>query len=85
MATVIYATKANLDKYYRKYGNRLVMYSPYTGEQYSANPGDYFMTPASHKFKDASRHVMRLVVRGGVQLRQLTVRRKMKHPTTKRR
>jgi len=56
----IYATKANMKKYYAKHGDHLIMFSPYTGEEYSANPGDYFMTPDSHRFKDSKGRVMRL-------------------------
>ena len=58
--TIIYATKANLKKYYPKYGNRLRMFSPYTGEEYSANPSDYFWAPPDHRFKDSKRRVMQL-------------------------
>ena len=77
---MVYATKANMDKLYPKYHNSLVMYSPYTGEQYSANPGDYWNASPSKSFKDRTGHVMRLVVKGSATLRQLTVRKKTKHP-----
>jgi len=55
-----YATKANMDKYFAKHGHHLVMYSPYTGEQYSANPEDYWNAPKAHRFKDSSGRVMLL-------------------------
>jgi hypothetical protein len=49
MSRPIRATIENI----KKYGNQkgVVMYCPRTGEQYSATPGDYFMTPPKHVFK----------------------------------
>jgi hypothetical protein len=49
MSRPIRATMENL----KKYGNQrgVVMYSPKTGERYSATPGDYFMTSPNHVFK----------------------------------
>ena len=34
------------------------MYSLYTGEEYSATLGDYFMAPQTHIFKDSEGHPM---------------------------
>lgn len=49
MPRPIRATMANV----RKYGNQkgVVMYSPRTGERYSATPGDYWDVPDKHVFK----------------------------------
>jgi hypothetical protein len=60
-----------------KYHNSLVMYSPYTGEEYSANPGDYWAASSSKRFKDHEGRVMRLVVKGSVQYRQLHARKRV--------
>ena len=49
MPRPIRATMENVKKYGSQKG--VVMYCPRTGEQYSATPGDYFMTPPKHVFK----------------------------------
>lgn len=54
----VYATMKTLKKYQGAPG--LLMFSPYTGEEYSATIGDYFMAPKTHKFKDSTGHSMRL-------------------------
>lgn len=54
----VYATMENLKKYQGRPG--LLMYSPYTGEEYSATIGDYFWAPSNARFKDSTGHVMRL-------------------------
>jgi hypothetical protein len=54
MGRPIKATMANLKKYGDKTGGRhrgVMMYSPKTGERYSANAGDYFQYPANYEFK----------------------------------
>ena len=81
----IYATKANLVKYHAKYGNRLRMFSPYTGEEYSANPGDYFMTPPDHRFKDSKGRVMQLGTHVPATVSPLRGPRKVKSKTKGRR
>ena len=75
----VYATKKNMDELYPRYHDSLVMYSPYTGEQYSADPGDYWEAASSRRFKDRTGHIMRLVVRGGVQL-SIPKTKRVKHP-----
>ena len=56
----MYATMKNLKKYHGKVPG-LIMYSPYTGEEYSATPGDYFWAKPNDRFRDSTGHVMRLV------------------------
>lgn len=53
------ATVANMEKHQRP---GLIMFSPYTGEEASATPGDYWDVSSSYKFKDRTGRVMRLGV-----------------------
>jgi hypothetical protein len=55
----ILATKANLKKYSKVKG--IVMFSPFTMEQFSATPGDYFNYPDNHIFRDSQGNKMILV------------------------
>jgi hypothetical protein len=82
---IVYATIENMKKYANRYGDRVIMYSPYTGEQYSANPGDYFMARPGTKFRDHSHHVMRLVLPQPMRLRQIKERRKPRRSKSKKR
>jgi hypothetical protein len=49
MPRPIRATMENVRKYGKQRG--VVMYSPKTGEQYSATPGDYWNVSDKHVFK----------------------------------
>ena len=55
MAAKITATKANMKKYA---GKGYVAVSLLTGEEYSANPGDYFMQADNWRMKDSQGHGM---------------------------
>ena len=55
---IVYATVENMRRHAGQKG--IVMFSPYTGEQYSANPGDYFWAKPGQRFKDSTGRVMRL-------------------------
>ena len=59
MAGVIASLK-NMKKYKGK--GHVIAYSPHTGEEYSANPSDYWNAPDNWVMKDSSGHRMYLVV-----------------------
>lgn len=58
MTTV--ASKANMDRYADQ--PRVVAYSPTTGEEFSANPSDYWNAPPEFVLKDHDGDPMILVV-----------------------
>lgn len=58
----MFATIENMEKV--KDRRDVVAYSPYTGEEYSANWRDYhWQVPAGWRMRDSTRHVMRLVTK----------------------
>lgn len=52
------ASKKNMDRLYR---NGVFAYSPRTGEEYSANPGDYWYLASADTLKDSEGKPMVLV------------------------
>lgn len=56
----MYATKKNMDRLYR---DGVLAYSPRTGEEYSANPGDYWYMAPADAVKDSTGHVMVLITK----------------------
>lgn len=68
---IIYASKANMDEYYPQYRNSLIAYSPYTGEEYSANPSDYWHMLPSERLRDHKGRVMQLVVKSPQQYKRI--------------
>ena len=55
---MVNATLKNMKKYQATLG--LLAVSPYTGEEYSANIGDYFWAPRAFNLKDSTGRVMKL-------------------------
>lgn len=58
-----FATIANMEKAREIHGNRVISWSPLTGEEYSANPGDYWQATDEWVMKDSNGEPMILVVR----------------------
>jgi hypothetical protein len=64
--TPILATIENMKTYYDdevSVGGRCFAFSPYTFEEYSADPDDYFMMRAGEMLHDAEGNPMELVIR----------------------
>lgn len=63
--SITVATLANMEKAYALHGNRVIAYSPFTHEEYSANPGDYFGALHDEKWvmRDETGAAMHLVVK----------------------
>lgn len=63
--SITIANLANMEKAYALHGNRVIAYSPFTHEEYSANPGDYFGALHDEKWvmRDETGAAMHLVVR----------------------
>lgn len=59
----VQASKDNMISYYPVLGGRLMAYSPETGEEFSANPGDYWDAPLDWVMTDAKGVPMLLGVR----------------------
>jgi hypothetical protein len=64
--TPIPATIENMETFYdrsKPVGSRCFAFSPYTLEEYSADPGDYFSMRAGDVLRDSEGNPMELVVR----------------------
>ena len=61
------------------YGAPIILYSPYTSEQYSATKGDYFDTPKDHVFKDSEGNNMVLAQTEYNELGNLGIKKILKH------
>jgi len=64
---MIEASKKNMKEYHNAYSNgtysSVYAYSPFTYEEYSANPNDYWDKPDDWVMKDSEGEPMALVVR----------------------
>lgn len=59
----VLATLVNMRRLYLEHGNRLVAVSPNHGEQFSANPGDYFSADDSFVLRDDAQEPCVLALR----------------------
>lgn len=57
------ANIANMEKARAIHGSGVIAYSPFTHEEYSADPGDYWNASAEWVMRDCTGAVMHLVVR----------------------
>jgi hypothetical protein len=64
--TEVLATMANMQAYAGSHDRAVFAYSPLTGEEYSADPADYFNARADWTMTDAEGEPMILARRGGI-------------------
>jgi hypothetical protein len=57
------ATMVNMREHYARIGDHLIAVSPFTGEEYSANPSDYWHQADDWTMTDGDGNPMELAVR----------------------